>query len=812
MSTLGPDLRFGMRMLLKTPGLSAVAVLTIALGVGLTTHAYSALDGTVLRGLPVPDQERLMNVTERIDRLDVTTSRVPIADLVDLRERQTPFEELAAYAQLSVNLAGEEAPPERIAGALVSANALSVLGVQPLMGRVFVAGEDAPDATPRIVLSYPLWQNRFGADRDIVGRTVRANGQAAEVVGVMPEGFHFPFREAAWMPLRLDPDTEVRRAAFVDVFGRLREGVSREAALASLEGVARDLERIHPEENEGVRFEIRHFAERFMPPQITSVMFLMLAATFGVLLIACANVANILLARASVRGREVAVRIALGASRLRVMRQLLGESFVLAVVGGALGVLFAYLGMEAFNAAIADIERPYWIDTRVDGRALAFAVGVTLLASLAAGTLPALRASGMGLGEALRDETRGSTSGRLSGLSTALVVGEVAVSCGLLVAAGLMIKSVVNVASLDPGFDPERVLTGRVALDESGYATAEERRALFEALEERLEAEPGVATAVLATALPALGGSEWAVTVEGRTYPTDRDVPVTYGAVVTRGFFETMGVELVRGRDFEHAEVWDASEPVAIVNESFARRIVGDADPIGARVRLGRSSSTYPWMRIVGVSPDLHVGGGVGGIGDDLLPPQYLYLTPAVLPRQAMVAAVRTEGPPASLAPRLRAIVSELDPNLPVDALRTMPDAIRSSTWAFGFFGSLFTIFGLAALFMAAVGLYGVMAFSVAQRRQEMGVRMALGARPADIRGMVLGRGVRQLAAGTVVGLALGLLIAKPLSFVTYGVTLADPFLYAFIVATLGSAGLVACLVPARAATRADPVAAMRPQ
>jgi hypothetical protein len=282
--------------------------------------------------------------------------------------------------------------------------------------------------------------------------------------------------------------------------------------------------------------------------------------------------------------------------------------------------------------------------------------------------------------------------------------------------------------------------------------------------------------------------------------------------VVTRGFFETMGMPILRGRDFEPGEVWDAADPVAIVNESFVRRVLGDVDPLGARVRIGRSTSTEPWMRIVGVVPDVHVGGGVGGLGDDRRPTEYLYTTPAVREVRGLAIAVRTNGPPGALAPRVRAIVAELDPNLPVDQLKAMPDAIQTATWAFGLFGSLFTIFGVAALFMASVGLYGVMAFSVAQRRQEIGVRMALGASQRRILRMVLNEGTVQLGIGTALGLVLGYGLAKPLSFVTYGVSLADPFLYLFILGTLGVVGLIACFVPARSATRSDPVSAMRPQ
>ena len=813
MTTLMADLRFGVRMLFKTPGMSLIAVLTIALGVGLTTHTYSALDGTVLRGLPVPDNDRLMFVNERIERLDINQTGVPLHDYLDLRERQAVFEELGAYQWASFNLAGDEAPPERVLGAVTSANALSVVGVPPLLGRVFEAGDDAPDAPPRIVLGYTLWQNRFAGDRGLLGSTIRVNGEVTEVIGIMPEGFNFPFMQVAWMPYRYDPATTPRRGAQLVAFGRRIETATEETVSASLDKISRDMEAIYPEENQDVRLWAAPFAESSMPPQITAVMFLMLAATFGVLLIACANVANLLLAKSSARGREVAIRTALGASRFRVVRQMMAEVLVLAVVGGALGVGLAYAGVEAFNAAILNIEKPYWIDIHLDLPALSFALAVTLFATAAAGLLPALRASGLGVGDALRDEARGSSSRRMSRITSALVIGEIAVSCGLLIAAGLMIRSIVNLKNTDLGFEPGQVLAGRTVLQRADYPDADDWRGFFEALENRVEAEPGVVSAVLATSLPAMGGSEWWVTADGETYPTDRDIPITNASVVTRGFFETMGMPILLGRDFEPGEVWDASaDPVAIVNESFARRVLGGRDPIGARVRRGRADSTEPWLRIVGVVPDAHVGGGVGGLGDDRRPTQYLYVTPATVPVGAMYVAAKTNGPPTALAPRIRTIVSELDPNLPVDGLESMPDAIQQATWAFGLFGSLFTIFGLAALFMASVGLYGVMAFSVAQRRQEIGVRMALGASQQRILRMVFNEGTMQLGIGTALGLGLGYVLAKPLSFVTYGVSLADPFLYLFILGTLGVVGIVACLVPARSATRSDPVSAMRPQ
>ena len=461
MASILADLKFGVRMLVRTPGLSAVAILTVALGIGLTTHTYSGVYGSVIRGIDLPGAERFVAVVERDLERGTENQGLPYADFLDLRADPSGLESVAALYEGTINLAGDEAPPERFEGAFVTWNALTLLGVEPLMGRVFEEGEDGIDAAPKIVLSERVWRNRFEADPDIVGTTIRANGAATEVIGVMPDPFGFPMNADLWLSIPYDPAPEARRTQFVTVFGRIPDGVDREAVHASLARFSASLAEIHPEENEGRQLSTIPFTERYMPPQITAVMYLMLVATFGVLLIACANVANLLLARASIRSREVAIRTAMGASRWRVVRQMLAEVSVITALGGIVGIAIAWFGVEVFNAYIAGIEKPYWIDVRVDAPALLFAFAVTTAASLAAGVYPALKASGLGFGAVLRDEGRGSTSLRLGRFSHALVVGEVAVSCGLLIGAGFMIKSVANLRTVDFGFEPESVLAGR---------------------------------------------------------------------------------------------------------------------------------------------------------------------------------------------------------------------------------------------------------------------------------------------------------------------------------------------------------------
>ena len=811
MSSIIGDLKFGVRMLRRTPGLSAVAVLTIAFGVGLTTHMYSTVYGSVLRGLPVPDADRLVVVQQYNNEEGWSGGDVPYLDYLELLERNHGLESLAGYDPGAVNLAGDEGPPERYRATFMTANAFTVLGIDPILGRVFADGEDGPDVEPRLVLSHHVWQTRFAGDPEVIGRVVRANGRAAEIIGVMPEGFRFPFLEDMWMNLAFTRTPASRGSQNLDVFGRVPEGVDRDVVRSALSVVGRDLAATYPDDNAGTNFEIAPFAENYMPPEITAVLFLMLAATFGVLLIACANVANLLLARASLRSREVAIRTAMGASRLRVMRQMLSEALVLALAGGALGVVIAWVGVALFSRAIAPIEKPYWIVVELDPTALMFAVGVTLTACLAAGLYPALRASGLGMGDILRDETRGSSSLRLGRFSAALVVGEVAVSCALLVTAGFMIKSVANLRTIDLGFEAESVMTGRVELAETDYPTRQDRIAFFQELQSRIAALPGAENAALSTDLPGLGAGRYYLSVEGETYPSQRDHPVANANFVTAGFFDAVGTPFLSGRDFAPGEAWDPSERLVIVNESFARNVVGDPNPIGRRLKMGFQDSENEWNRIVGVVGDTYVGGGVGGIGDDKISPEQVFFSVGAFGVRSMTAVVKTAGPPEALVPAVRTIVSDMDSSLPLSEAGGLDDAISTATWAFGLFGSLFTIFGAAALFLAAVGLYGVMAFSVTQRRQELGVRMALGAGPERIMRLVLKRGVVQLGIGMVLGIGLGYGMAGPLSAVTYGVETGDLSVYGAIVLTLSLAGLVASIVPARLATRADPVESMRP-
>ena len=612
------------------------------------------------------------------------------------------------------------------------------------------------------------------------------------------------------MPHRTDVDQETDRGGGrFETFGRLRPDVSVDAAAAEIEAITERIRSGFPEEMAGIESNIMLFEHRYMPPQITAAVWVQLAAVFGVLLIACANVANLLLARAAIRGREVAIRSALGASRARVIRQLLLEAVLLGTIGGAIGLVSAKIGVDRFAVAMADIQKPYWINWEVDTTVVVFSIGVTLLAAILAGTLPALRASGRGVGAILQDESRG-TSLRMGRLSSVLVIGEVAISVALLITAGLMIKSVIRVNQIDLGFRTEGMLTARAGLFEVDYPERTDRETFFIGLLDSLRVQPGIEKAALTSHVPGTGSMNLFTSIEGQDYASSSDYPVVAAAIVSAGFFDAYDVPILQGRDFRPEEARSESDPVVVVNESFVRRFLPDGDPLGQVIKAGRLDSSNPWMRVIGVVADMHIGGGVGGLGSDRNRPEQYYVPYGVFDTRFASMVLVTSGVPTEAAPIARSTVTELDPNMPIYDVATMEQAMEQSTWAFNVFGSLFATLGVAALFLASVGLYGVMSFSVSRRRTELGIRMALGARARDLLAMVLRKGAMQLAIGVAIGLGMGLILSRPLRAITFGVETTDLTVYAAIVVTIAVTGLLATLLPARRATQVDPNEALR--
>ena len=804
MSRFPADLRFGFRMLVKNPGLAAIAVTAFALGIGLTTVSFSLVYGAIIRGLPFPEPERLIHLEESRPEHGIESRAVSIPDFADWRAQQTAFEDLSGFAMGTANLAIAGEKPERQAAAYTTASMFDLVKVQPRIGRAFTPVDDAPGAPQIVLLSDGLWQGRFGGDPGVLGRSIRVNGEPATIVGVMPPGFRFPLLQDLWVNLRPDP-TALKRdeGRRLEVFGRLKPGVTMAGAGANLAAITRRLGAEYPATNKGIIPLLKPYTEEFIGPEVSAMLYTMLAGVFGVLLIACANVANLLLARTALRSREVAIRTALGASRRRLVAQMLCETGVMALIGAVLGLVIAAVGIRLFNDAMADSRPPFWIDIRLHPPVLLFSLGLALTASVAAGLAPALQASGDRMYDVLKDESRSAAGFRLGRFSKGLVLAEVSLSCALLVAAGLMTKSVVRLRNVDWGFASRQVFTAEIAMLESAHPDTAKRVAFLDDLLPRLDAIPGVHAAAIASTIPGEDGNFAFVAIEGRAYAAEQDYPEMRYSAVSPRFFEIFNARPLQGRVLEDADR-PGTLPVAVVNASFAKTHFPNESPIGRRIRFGQADSKEPWRTIVGVVPDRNMD------GVDNEEPEGLYVPLSQRPHELLSLVATADRNPMTVTAQVAAAVAQLDPDLPVFNILSHAELVARRTWYYRVFGMLFMVAGLVALFLAAIGLYGVMAFSVSRRRHEFGVRMALGASAQAILRMVLGPGLRQLAIGIAVGLGMGMLLARGLQVVLFGVDPADAQVYAGIVAVLGLTGVAACVIPARRATRIEPWIALR--
>jgi putative ABC transport system permease protein len=807
MGQLSMDVRSGIRMLVKYPTLSLVAVLTLGLGIGLGTTVFCVVNGGLFKGLPFPDADRVVAVVGT--NASQSQPRLPISvhDLAVWQARQTSFEKIGAYGFAPMNLSDEEGRPERLPGGQLTVAAFEALGVQPLHGRGFREGDDHPGAEPVMLLSYDLWRERYGSAPDIVGKPIRANGVHRMVIGVMPEKFAFPIRESVWTPLAIDPLAAPRgQGPNHQVIARLKRGVRIAEAKAQLTAIAAQLEQEFPATNRGVGGDVMPYTKMVLGAEIYNLLYTMLGAGIGVLLIACVNVSNLLVARASLRQKEVAVRMALGAGRHRVVRQHLTEVVVLATIGGAIGILLSIAGMRWFTQGLSVNPPPFWITFGLDYRVMLFVAGLIVLASLFAGALPALHAARVSAGAALKDDSRSSTSARLGKFSSALVIAELAVSCGLLIAAGLMIKSVIQLKNVRMPFAIENVLTTRIDLPRTEYKEPSASIRFYEQLLPRLQEIAGVEAATLSDGLPAAGNGAIRVQIEGKSYPQDSDYPLAREGIVTAGYFETFQTKLINGREFRLND-GPGARPVAIVNESFARTHFPGMDPMGRQLRrVIAASPNEPWLTIVGVVPDLLME----GIGNNNASPVGYYIPIGQSDvGNAVRIAVRTRGEPGAVTTLVRSAVSSLDPDLAIFDVQTMRRVIDRQTWFYTIFGTFFMAFGICALLLAAAGLYGVMSFAVTQRTREMGVRSALGARGTQLILLVMRKSIIQLAGGLFLGLLLALVASGALQPVLYHVNPRDRAVFVGVMATLALASLVASFLPARRVTKIDPVLAL---
>ncbi|MEX2441707.1 MAG: ADOP family duplicated permease [Pontimonas sp.] len=802
------QIRYTLRSLWSTRLLSAVAVLTIALGVGLTTTTFSVVYSVLVAPLPFPGAGRLMAV-ELTDLEARRTVDFEALDLRDFREWQTSFEGLEGYYEGRVNLANAEGYVQPLAAAYVTAGALDLLGVRPSLGRTFLPGEDFTADIRHVVLGHAVWQERFGGSVEVIGTTVQVDGRGLEVVGVMPAGFEFPTAQQLWLPMAFDLPTSDRgsgRSFFV--FGRLKEGIGVATANTEARAVARRLSAENTGFPPSLGGNVHPFHERHLPGGIAPILQVMLAAVFGVLVIACANVANLLLVRSLGRTREVSIRSALGATRRRIAQQFLMESLVLSAVGCLLGLGLTAIGLEVIDRSLVNNSSlPYWVEITLATPALVLTAGLVLLVALAAGSLPAVRAAMSDPARALKGNF--SFLGRSSPGNTGrrLVTLQIALSCALLIGSGLLLKSLIYLRTLDMGYDSTRVMVASLSVPPSEYPQSLTRATVLAEVVERASALPGVRGASLARGAPGTGPTfSWDFEVRGEDYPSGT-YPLADGVPVAHDYFRVMGIEILLGRDFTPLESRLGTEPALIVNETLARRHLG-SDPIGRQMRV--SGGEGPWLTVVGVVEDTYIGSRNGGIDMDESSAAQIYVSWGVAPYPGGALLVSSERDPEQLIPEVRALVREVGPNVSMSDGAALSDLIADSTWAFSLFGTVFAVFGGVALLMSAVGLYGVIAFSVNKRRPEMSVRIAMGADSHRIMGLVLGEAGRRLLWGTGLGLLLGLLLAQGIRASLYGVGVVDLLVYTVVLVVVIGTGVLAAFLPAYRAAQADPLSGLR--
>jgi putative ABC transport system permease protein len=801
------DLRFALRQLRKSPGFTLIAVLTLALGIGANTAIFSVIYAVLLRPLPYPDGDRIMIVTET----DANQPQISVSfpDYVDWRRDNTSFENLALSRRESFNLSGLQGrAPEQISGALVTANFFKVIGLTPQLGRVFTEEEDRVGGPLLAVISDRLWQRVFNRDPNVLGRSVNFGNQPYTVIGVMPPQMFSPRTVEVWFPVmrRTDHPAWQARDNHPGLFGwaRLKNGVTQEAALNELKQIAARLAKQYPASNSAVSVTVTSLLENQVGDYRTSLN-LLLGAVGLVLLIACANLANLLAARGAARAREFAVRAAVGASRWQIIRQLLIESVVLAAVGGAFGLCLAAWGRDLL-IALSPPGAPRFQDLPLDGWVLSFSVALSFVTSLLFGLWPAWHTSRADIQLALKSGGHGSSDAPGARRSRdLLVIAEVALTLVLLSAAGLVLKSFANARSLGLGFDPRLLLSARIDLPEPSYSDEKKLLNFSKALMEKLSALPGVEQVALASAPPLMAGWETSFVPEGAPEPEPGKFPSLEMNVITPGYFQTVKTPLLRGRFFEAGDTKDVP-PVIIVDQLFVDRHFPGQDAVGKRVRMSTGEKgEREYRTIVGVVPHLKVYGFDEVV---VLPQAYLPMTQQ--PQTGLVALLRTSLSPKSFEKPVRDIVASLDPAQPAFEFKTMQERVEE-TWATPRLMSfLLVCFAVLALTLAVVGLYGVMAFNGLRRTREIGVRLALGAMPAQIRMMMLGQGMRLLGGGLLLGFAGAFALSRVIRSVLFGVSASDPLIYGVVTLVLVSAALLACWIPARRASRVNPMVTLR--
>ncbi|HSS19134.1 MAG TPA: ABC transporter permease [Pyrinomonadaceae bacterium] len=804
MDTLSKDVRYGVRSLLKRPAFTVVAIITLALGIGANTAIFSTVNALLLKPLPFPDQDRIVALWENVPSRGVERNECAVANYLDWKAQSKSFEQLGIYSWWSTNLTGAETP-ERVQGFQVTANFFDIVGVRPVLGRNFAPDENEPGKDRVALLTYSLWQRRFAGDPDIVNKVVATNGIQRIVVGVLPPDFNYPKGAEIYSPLALTPELSKSRQShsFLGI-GRLKTGVTLASAQAELDTIAAPLQKQYPETNTGRGVKIYPILQDTVRMYATAIWVLMGAVGF-VLLIGCANVANLMLARAAGRQREMALRAALGASRFRIVRQLLTESVILGIAGGAIGLLVARWSIDLLrtaNPGEAARFAPGWNHLGVDPTVLGFAILLSVLSGVLFGLAPAWQLSNPDLNSALKEGGHQASAGthRLRGL---LVAAEVALSLMLLVSAGLLIRSFLQLVKSDSGFNSESLLTMNLVLPRAKYKEDAQRVAFYQELVNRVQQLPGVSSAATVNYLP-LGGSNSSTSflIEGTPEPPPGQQFDGRYRVCSPGYFQTMGIPVLKGRAFTDQDRAGA-QPVIIVNETLARMYWPTTDPIGKRMRFTGPPAENPWMQVVGVVKDVKHELNLP------ITPDY-YLPHAQDGWSSMVLVAKTRVEPEAMAAPIRQALWSLDKDQPVFDVHTMQEVRAISLALYSFSSVTLSIFAGVALLLAAIGIYGVMAFAVTQRTREIGIRMALGARAGDVLKLIVRNGMTMALIGVVAGLAGAFGLTRLLESLLFGVTPTDSITFVVVTATLLFVALLACYIPARRATRVDPLVALR--
>ncbi|HYT65264.1 MAG TPA: ABC transporter permease [Vicinamibacterales bacterium] len=807
------DLRFALYLIVKDRWYSAVAIIALSLGIGVNATVFTLVNAVLIRGLPYKDSGQLYMLS--MQRKDSPRSTgVSYADFRDFQTQNKSFAGLAGFSNNGVNLSGDGVVPQQAGSAGLTSNVFSLLGQPLLLGRDFLPSDEKAGAERAVIIGHKLWKSRYADDKNVLGKSVKIDGVPSTIVGVMPDGMEFPNNTELWTPIVPTADQQKRSARFIQVFGRIRPDVSRQQAQTEFSGIASRLAAAYPDTNKdfpGVM--IQTFNERFNGGKIRTVFLALMGAVGFVLLIACANVANLLLSRSVHRSREIAVRIALGATRWRVVRQLLVESVCLGVISGFIALGLAWVGVRLFDNAVSDSGKPYWIQFTMDYTVFAYMAAICVLTGIIFGLAPALQVTKTNVNEVLKEGGRGNAGGvRARWMTGTMVVLELALTLVLLVGAGLMVRSFLNLYTLDTGIRTTNVMNMRMSLADTRYPNAEARRVFYDRVDQKLSSVSGIESATLTTAVPPFGSGRRGIEIEGGPVrKPEEQAPQVASVSITPKFFDTVGVQLLRGRAFNATDGNPGSE-TAIINDKLAAEFFKDEDPIGRRIRFAQGQArpgTPPpvpvWRTIIGISPTIRHS-----------PPQDTSSLAAVYiplrqdPSGFVNLLVRSRLPPGSVMNAVRAQVEAIDPDQPVFTIQTIDQMMAQQMWPYRVFGSLFAIFAVIALVMSAVGLYAVMAYSVTQRTPELGVRMALGASRRNVIWLIFKRGLWQMGLGLGLGLTAAFGVSRVLGSLLVDITATDPVTFASITVILATVAMAACLLPARRATRVDPLVALR--